>query len=241
MNLTVISITYNNYHNLLKTYESLKNQSDLNFKWLVVDGGSKDETLNFLNTLEAPFEFNFISENDSGIYDAMNKGASKIKDGYIWYLNAGDITYNSNSISIINNNLSGDICIFRVAYERNGKIFFSNNNPTLQNTVLLMPVCHQGIIYSKNALRNGFNLKYKIAADQNHLIKCIQDNMRINPKEDVIATFDTTGISSNRKWTLMKEFLISNLETKSCSKINLAHELVRRAISKITKNLSYKK
>ena len=92
MKLTIVTINYNNASGLRKTMESVFNQTSQDFEYIVVDGGSPDESVDviqqFIGSTVHPFIW--ITEKDSGIYNAMNKGIQMAKGEYVQFLNSGD-------------------------------------------------------------------------------------------------------------------------------------------------------
>lgn len=107
MKLSIITITYNNLAGLRKTAESVLAQTVADFEWIIVDGASTDGTKEYLDTIKGNSVFEsantadnlqicqftnlqIISEPDTGIYNAMNKGIRLAQGEYIQILNAGD-------------------------------------------------------------------------------------------------------------------------------------------------------
>ena len=74
---------------LALTQSSIANQSHEDFEWIVIDGGSSDGTVTFLEQCNQK-SLRWISEKDDGIYDAMNKGIGMCRGDYVVFLNAGD-------------------------------------------------------------------------------------------------------------------------------------------------------
>lgn len=103
MKVTVITVCYNAANDLKITLDSVLKQTYTNFEYLIIDGGSKDQTLSLLRQYEPLFKkenkiFRFISEKDNGTYDAMNKGALLAKGEWINYMNAGDSFYTESCL-----------------------------------------------------------------------------------------------------------------------------------------------
>lgn len=106
MRLSIITITYNNLAGLRKTAESVLLQTVSDFEWIIIDGASTDGTKAYLDTIQdnsviepantannlqiTDCKLQIISEPDSGIYNAMNKGIRLAQGEYIQILNAGD-------------------------------------------------------------------------------------------------------------------------------------------------------
>ncbi len=99
MKLSIITITYNNLAGLQKTAASVLAQTATDFEWVIIDGDSTDSTKAYLDTLRADAGLlalhplaglQIVSEPDTGIYNAMNKGIRMAQGEYIQILNAGD-------------------------------------------------------------------------------------------------------------------------------------------------------
>lgn len=102
--ISVATVTYNAAPLLAKTIASVEAQTYPYIEHVVVDGNSADDTLQVLHEYQkrnshrpTPISINALSENDEGIYDAMNKALRMAKGDYILFLNAGD-TFHSDSV-----------------------------------------------------------------------------------------------------------------------------------------------
>lgn len=92
MKLSIITISYNNASGLKLTMESVVNQHYDDFEYIVVDGGSKDGSVEVIESIvsKSKIDIHWISEPDKGIYHAMNKGIQMAKGDYLQFLNSGD-------------------------------------------------------------------------------------------------------------------------------------------------------
>lgn len=92
MKVSIITATYNSARTVRDTIESVLRQSYENIEYLIVDGASKDNTLEIIRELEPQFEgrIHYISEPDKGIYDAMNKGIRMATGDVVGILNSDD-------------------------------------------------------------------------------------------------------------------------------------------------------
>lgn len=97
MKLSIITICYNDKQGLQLTLESVKAQTTHDFQYIVIDGASKDGSADLL-TSYAPFIDYSVSEPDSGIYNAMNKGIAKSEGEYCLFMNAGDTIFANDTI-----------------------------------------------------------------------------------------------------------------------------------------------
>lgn len=89
MILSIITINLNNVIGLRKTMESLVGQTFCDYEWIVIDGGSTDGSKELLETYRKRIT-HLVSEPDSGIYEAMNKGIALAQGEYLLFMNSGD-------------------------------------------------------------------------------------------------------------------------------------------------------
>lgn len=95
--LSIITVSYNSETTISDTINSIKSQTFQNFEYIVIDGGSKDSTVQIArDNLKDRENIFIISEPDEGIYHAMNKGIIKAKGDIISILNSDDIYFNEN-------------------------------------------------------------------------------------------------------------------------------------------------
>ena len=89
MKFTIITVCYNSAESIAKTLISVRDQNYKNIEHIVIDGGSKDNTLQVISS-EGAHVTKIVSEQDSGIYDAMNKGVRLATGDMVAFLNADD-------------------------------------------------------------------------------------------------------------------------------------------------------
>ena len=94
-----------------KTCESVVSQTYQDFEWIVIDGGSNQKTLDIINNYKERIDI-LVSEKDSGIYNAMNKGIILASGEYCQFLNAGDYYFNKNSLQKVAGHLSQSDIVF---------------------------------------------------------------------------------------------------------------------------------
>lgn len=98
--ISVITVVYNNAAGLETVINSVSNQTYGNLEHIVIDGGSTDGTIDVIRRHGSSFAY-WVSEPDSGIYDAMNKGIIASHGQLIAILNSDDVFYSPDSISAI--------------------------------------------------------------------------------------------------------------------------------------------
>jgi len=113
--ITIVTVVYNGAEYLEKTIKSVIEQDYENIEYIIVDGGSKDGTLDIIRRYEHAIDY-WVSEPDKGIYDAMNKGIDLGGGGWIGILNSDDF-YADNAISIVAKAASGCVDVICGAME----------------------------------------------------------------------------------------------------------------------------
>jgi glycosyltransferase involved in cell wall biosynthesis len=207
--ITIITVTYNAASVLRETIQSVLNQTYSNIEYIIIDGGSTDETLDILKEYSTHLTF-WKSEPDKGIYDAMNKGVSFAKGEWVNFMNAGDLFYDKDVIrKIFSSTLLED---YSVVYGKTlvsfpyGKYIVTPSH--LSRISKQMPFCHQSSFVKTRLLRETlFDIRCKIAADYNFFYKLYaKDSSSFCYYNDVIAVYDAIqGVSSVEDVGLLKE------------------------------------
>jgi glycosyltransferase involved in cell wall biosynthesis len=174
--LSIVTINFNNALGLKNTIDSLSIFRGSGFQWVFIDGGSMDGSLElakiFANTGDV-----IISEPDSGIYNAMNKGIANATGDQILFLNSGDAMHSDiQSIEGLGLDKVMDLHLF--GFQIRNKIRMPRMNAW---RVWSMPTSHQAMIYSSNLLRkHPFNESYRYAADFEHYLRINSSSLSIS-------------------------------------------------------------
>jgi glycosyltransferase involved in cell wall biosynthesis len=126
MKTTIITVCYNSAATIRDTFESVLNQNYYDIDYIVVDGNSNDETVLIIKEYEQKFKgkMRWISENDKGLYDAMNKGIKMAYGEIIGILNSDDYYASNNVLSLVINAIKEkniDSCYGNLLYIKNNK------------------------------------------------------------------------------------------------------------------------
>lgn len=100
MLVSIITVNFNHFEGLKRTYESIVSQTFTDYEWIVIDGGSTDGSREFIEQHQDRFAY-WCSEKDNGIYHAMNKGIRQAKGEYLNFMNAGDTFACSEALSLV--------------------------------------------------------------------------------------------------------------------------------------------
>jgi len=201
MKLSVITINYNNAPGLEKTVRSVLSQGYKNFEYIVIDGGSTDGSKEILESFTNQISY-WISEPDSGIYNAMNKGISKAIGEYLLFINSGDTLYSKNVLDqVFSYNPEQDIVygdLHRIFPDGKTDIAAMPNHVDI-NHMFTSTICHP-VTFIKRYLFQKYGLyreDLKIVSDWAFFFKIIVFG-RISQKHlpITISTFRMDGISS---------------------------------------------
>lgn len=215
--VSIITVVFNGENIIEKTMQSVFAQTYDNIEYIIVDGKSSDNTLSIIEKYKEKISV-LISEKDKGLYDAMNKGLQVATGDYVWFMNGGDQIADAQVLAkIFSLNIDADIFYSDTALiDENGKYLSllseigHNNAPdnlTAKSMQRGMVVCHQSFIAKRN-ITSPFNLKYKISADIDWVIKCLKKSKNNHKLSFCLSKFMTGGVSSKNRWRAVRERFI---------------------------------
>lgn len=202
--VSIITISFNDQKNLERTINSVKIQTLNDFEYIVVDGGSTDGSLEVIKRNEHRIS-KWVSEPDNGIYDAMNKGLEMATGEFVLFMNAGDTFYAADTLKKIPFSEYPEADIF---YGETVMIDSNGNMPGLRSKRLPhnlkwtdfrkgMVVCHQSILVRRN-IAPKYNLEYKLSADVEWVLHCLKRSKQNVFTGTIIACFLEGGASKQR-------------------------------------------
>lgn len=220
---TIITVVFNGVHVLEETIKCVvRLKEGSNIQYIVIDGGSTDGTLDIIEKYKKNINY-FISENDAGIYNAMNKGCTQAAGDGLIFLNAGDV---------LNGNVFSDDWLppyFIDCVVKNGNVL---KNKKIKKVTTGMPTSHQAIVFKNKKLY--YDERYKISADYEFLIKNgIDENLPV--KKNAVAIYDNDGISSNKYW--IRDFETAEIMLKKFGYTPAMFFLSKQVIKNIIKML----
>lgn len=182
-----------------KSLLSVHEQSYKNVEHIVVDGASTDGTIKILQEYAQKGWIQYISQKDTCLYEAMNTGIDKAQGKYIGFLNSDDFFCNLHAIEISLNALEKSGADFSYAdcnIVRDDKYLWTFYGQ-LEHFVTHMPFSHQTMFTKRSILQyfNKFDLKYKMAADYDLIIKIILAGSTSVYIPQSIVTFNMGGLS----------------------------------------------
>lgn len=184
-------------------------QQATDFEYIVIDGASTDGTLDIIRQYEQHVT-DWISEPDRGLYDAMNKGLHRARGQYVWFMNAGDELYDSQTLP----NLLAKIKVTQADVYYSDALFVRDDgqhlgipvglrsevtphtlpkNLTWRDMALGMKVCHQAFV-PKHTIAPDY-LTNNLSADLDWEIRCLKVAKTINPLPFVLCKYLLGGLS----------------------------------------------
>lgn len=225
MKISIITVTFNRAHIIRDCIESVLKQGFKDYEYIIVDGASKDNTVDILKEYESKFEgrMRWISEPDKGLYDAINKGIKTATGDVVGIINSDDFFHRTDSFNIIANAFADDNVDAIYADDR--VVSHEDVSNELRVTradyfrvwmyrIGLMPG-HQ-TFYAKRELFDKFGyykIDYKIAADFELMLRFIYVNkVRAKYIPEVLMTFRVGGVSTQ----LSNKILVNKETVRAC-------------------------
>lgn len=206
MKLSVITVNFNNSIGLERTLKSVDMQSSKDFEWIVIDGGSTDDSRKLLEKNKSLISY-WISEPDSGIYNAMNKGIIVSKGDYLLFLNSGDFFYNSNVVdSFCNYSGNEDIIYGDIMYgEMPGTSWRQSLNKSQISIcdLWIHTIPHQASFIKRTAFEQYgyYNEEIKVSADWFFFVKSIiVGNASYKHIDLIVSVMQPDGVSTKRTY-----------------------------------------
>lgn len=214
---SIITVTFNAANTLPVTLASVKSQSCKLYEHIIMDGASKDDTVNIAKNADND-KLVIVSEPDKGLYDAMNKAIDKATGEYLIFLNAGDAFHSADTLqtiadAIMDNDFPG------IVYGQT-QLVDSNRNRigdrhltapevlTFDSFAEGMVVCHQAfIVLRKVAVK--YDLSYRFSADYEWCLRCLKRSMNNVYIDETIIDYLNEGLTTaNHKASLKERFKI---------------------------------
>ena len=242
--LSIITVCYNASALLEGTLRSVAAQTYLHIEYLIIDGGSTDNTAVLLDRYADHIDYR-ISEPDKGLYDAMNKGLAAATGDFVWFMNAGDHLFSPTTAAELmakatpeTDVLYGEVMLVNEAREHLGP--FSETRPmrlperldwkSLQRG---MVVCHQGFV-PRRRIAQRYMLN-NLAADIDWVIECLKASQKTVHTKLILAEYLAGGVSKqqHRKSLLGRYRILRKQYGFLPNLINHARIVVRAGVHRV--------
>jgi glycosyltransferase involved in cell wall biosynthesis len=240
--ISIITVVLNGEDVLEETILSVIKQTYQNIQYIVVDGNSKDNTVNIIKKFNRSID-QWISKDDHGIYDAMNTGASMAKGDLIGFLNAGDTLFPETiyDLALGFQEKNFDYSFGSIVVEDKFGRKLGINEPVddiNQNNFFIMPMPspHMGVYMKKNLFHklNGYDLKFSLSADYDLLLRSINLSKKVWFFKSPVGTFKVGGVSGSFK-THLENYMVHRKHSVAFFKrlFLLAHSMLRAFVSSL--------
>lgn len=198
--LSIITINKNDANGLLQTIVSVIGQTFTDYEYIIIDGASKDESVTIIQKHADKIAY-WISEPDTGIYNAMNKGIAHARGMYCLFLNAGDVLTDHTTLdAVFASGLKAEIMA--------GSVRGKQHTPTLLqkppekfrlSELYYKNIPHQAEFIQRSLFERigTYNEKYRILADYDFNIRAMLHDVSFVEIPLQIAWVDLSGISND--------------------------------------------
>ena len=195
--ISVIIVTFNSVKYLKGAIESFLKQDYANKELVIIDGGSKDGTVDIIKQYEKQIGY-WCSEPDKGIYDAMNKGWRRASGEYMLYLGCDDRLLDGALSALADNAKDADLVFGDVKCLHAGGII--RERITTMNFDVIRKhaiFSHQSLIMRRSIFEkyNGFDCKYRILADYHLILRAYLGGAKMQYVHKFISLFNMGGVS----------------------------------------------
>ncbi|MBQ3606549.1 MAG: glycosyltransferase [Muribaculaceae bacterium] len=214
---SIITVTYNAASTLPATLASVKEQSCKQYEYIVMDGLSKDNTVEMAKAADIP-NARIFSSSDKGLYDAMNKAIDEATGDYLIFLNAGDAFHAPDTLQTIADAIVangrpdivyGQTQLVNANRQRIGdRHLIAPEELTFKSFAQGMLVCHQAFIASRKIAQH-YDLQYRFSADYEWCLRCLKQSSKNVYVPHTIIDYLSEGLTTaNRKASLKERFNI---------------------------------
>lgn len=195
--VSIITINYNNAVGLRKTIESVISQSYKQFEFIIIDGGSTDESTQVIQEYKEHIDY-WVSEPDNGIYHAMNKGTAIAKGIYCNFMNSGDYFFEKDVLkSVFSQKKLADIICGSTYITEWIKAPLNITFDFLFNNT----ICHQCAFIKRTLLlKYKYDESLKLVSDRKFFLQSlIFEDCTYTAIDVNTVVYDTNGISSQNR------------------------------------------
>lgn len=214
--LTIITVVLNNRQGLSKTFASIKEQTFNNYEWVIIDGASTDGTAEDALQLQSP-SVNVVTEQDHGVYFAMNKGLERSRGLFVMFLNAGDTFVSRDTLEKLQPFLKLDTLDFiygdSLQWIADRQLYKAANGH--RKIRYGMFGCHQAMYYRRSVIgKMHYDTRFKVSADYDFTARFLKKTINITRVPEALCIYDIPNISlrfrnkgRRENWVVQRDIL----------------------------------
>lgn len=241
MKVSIITVCYNSESTIEDTIKSVASQDYENIEYIIIDGGSTDNTNDIVKKYANNVDI-YVSEKDDGLYDAMNKGVSLATGDIIGILNSDDFFMSQSSVSELISGFNHP----NIDAVYSDLIYVDENNtdkvtrlysskPFRKSLIKFGIMLPHPTFYAKKSVYDkcgSYKLNYRVAADFEFIARCVSKGITLNRVPKITVKMREGGISSSGlMWRVHQNFEI----VRACRE-----NAIRTNIGMIALKLPYK-
>ena len=215
---SIITVTFNAASVIAPTLQSILEQSYDNYEFLLIDGGSSDNTVELVRNSGIKIA-TLVSERDKGLYDAMNKGIARATGDYLCFLNAGDSFHSGDTLEKMAAVAAEKEELPDILYGETAEV--DDNRRFVRMRRLQAPekldwrsfrhgmlVCHQAF-FARRDKAPMYDLNYRLSADVDWCIRVMKDSKDIVNTHIIVVDYLQNGLSlQHHRASLIERFRI---------------------------------
>lgn len=208
--ISIITVVFNGENHIARTIESVLDQAYKHIEYIIIDGKSTDDTLDVIARYDGVDQV--ISEPDTGLYDAMNKGLKRATGDYVWFLNSGDQVYEKDTVEKMLSGLKGlpdfiyggTMIIDEQQQEVGDRRLKPPANLSWKSFRQGMIVCHQSMIVKRD-IAPEYKLEYRLSADIDWAIRASKGAGELHNTGMILSRFLEGGLTRHNIKAGLKE------------------------------------
>ena len=238
---SIITVTLNSEATLQRCIDSLKAQSHQDFEYIIIDGVSQDSTLKIVKVNNDVID-TLISEVDSGLYDAMNKGISIARGRYVGILNSDD-EYLPETLSLVRKHLESNPdsqIIYGDLYMGEGT---SNKLIVELNEISTRMIPHPTVFVSLDTYRKygAFNTAYRVAADYELMLRLRSLGAKFLKVDSPLAAMHPGGFSAKHRLRSVLETCVLRIKFRETNFVSATIHSLRYLVASYVPNGLHRK
>jgi glycosyltransferase involved in cell wall biosynthesis len=240
--ITVVTAVLNSVKDIEKTMLSVLNQTYPNIEYIVIDGGSKDGTVDVIKKYADRLAY-WVSEKDSCIAEGMNKGIIRATGEYINFINSGDYFHSDGIFAeIFSKSHTADMIYGSFIGNFSGRsVMCTAHASATEKAWQGMQLCHSALFAKTSVLKKyKLDTAYRVSPDVDFVSKCVASGCTFERVDAVVFKVGLQGNSADHwlaarweNWQIARKYF-PGLRTDLFHGFNLVREVVFRTVKYIT-------
>lgn len=224
MKVSIITACYNSEKTIEETIRSVAKQTYNNIEYIIIDGASTDKTVEIIDKYKDRVNI-FISEPDTGVYNAMNKGIESAIGDLLFFLNADDVFINELVVKRFVEELRktsaglllGNILMLN---RYTGEMYYEDHKIVDKIRLMTSSIFHPATFFRKETFEKYglYNENNKIVSDYEWFVNYFQNGGDYKYIDSPVSIFSLGGLSSNEKHTELHLKEYNSVKNKYFSK-----------------------